>query len=146
MSIDKDKLISSLGTISEVFPDMSDACVKGYSKVVTDRLEDMEEIQRCIRMFLILKGIPKLTPRKLELLAYYLKMGYSRESKDKITRRMKMKDSNLNNLNSKIRDLGLIKQVGHNQSNNEINPELVQFKKDIVDNKGSYILIKIEDA
>lgn len=123
---------------------MKEACLSGHYKIETNRLSEMDEILRCIKLYVILKDIKKLTGRKLEVLSYYLKFGYSKETKKDIIKGIKITDSNLNNINHELRKMGVINSVGYNQSANEVNKELLEFKKFIVDNKGNYVLIKLD--
>lgn len=142
MEIDKQRIVDSLDVVGEYFGDVKEACLKGYYKIDTQRLNEMEEILRCIKLYVILKDIKKLTGRKLEVLSYYLKFGYSKKTKKDIIKNIRITDSNLNNVNHELRKMEVINSVGYNQSTNEVNKELLEFKKFIVDNKGSYVLIK----
>lgn len=138
------KLEDSLDIIGEVFKDVKEACMEGHFKIETSRLVEADEVNRCIKLYVILKDIKKLTGRKLEVLTYYLILGYSKETKKFILKGLDITDSNLNNINHELRKMGVIKSVGYNQSNNEVNADLLAFKKFIVDKKGNYILIKID--
>lgn len=135
----------SLEIVGEYFPDVKEACVNGYYKIETKRLSEMDEILRCIKMYVILKDIKKLTGRKLEVLAYYLLYGYNKETKKKVIKGIKITDSNLNNINHELRKMGVINKVGYNQSANEVNKYLLEFKRFIVDNKGNYVLINLNE-
>ena len=137
------KLEDSLNIIGEVFEDIKEACVKGHFKIHTSRLVEAHEVIRCIKLYVILNDIKKLTGRKLEVLAYYLIRGYSKDTKKVILNGLNITDSNLNNINHELRKMGVIKRVGYNQSKNEVSEDLLAFKKFIVDKEGSYILIKI---
>ncbi|MFT6125915.1 MAG: hypothetical protein ACJAVA_000357 [Flavobacteriaceae bacterium] len=144
MEEQRKKLEDSLDIIGEVFKDIKEACVEGHFKIETSRLVEAGEVNRCIKLYVILKDIKKLTGRKLEVLTYYLILGYSKDTKKFILKGLDITDSNLNNINHELRKMGVIKSVGYNQSNNEVNEDLLAFKKFIVDKKGSYILIKID--
>ena len=144
MKSDKKQVEDSLEVLGKYFPDVKEACVNGYYKIETERLIEIEEILRCIKLYVILKDIKKLTGRKLEVLAYYLLLGYSKKTKKHIIANIKITDSNLNNINHELRKMGVINSVGYNQSANEVNPDLLEFKKFIVDNKGNYVLIKLD--
>lgn len=144
MKITRKQLEESLEVVGEFFGDIKDACINGYFKIETKRLSEMDEILRCIKMYVILKDINKLTGRKLEVLSYYLKFGYSKKTKKDIIKGIKITDSNLNNINHELRKMGVINSVGYNQSTNEVNKDLLQFKSFIVDNKGGYVLIKVD--
>lgn len=144
MGINREKLEGALDTVGEFFGDVKEACVKGYYKIDTKRLSEMDEIVRCIKMYVILKDIKKLTGRKLEVLSYYLNFGFSKKTKKDIIRGIKITDSNLNNINCELRKMGVINSVGYNQSANEVNKDLLEFKNFIVDNKGSYVMIKVD--
>lgn len=143
MNIDRKKIEKSLEVIGQYFGDVKRACTNGYYKIETKRLVEIEEILRCIKIYVILKDIKKLTGRKLEVLAYYLAYGYSKETKKDVIRNIKITDSNLNNINHELRKMGVINSVGYNQSANEVNSDLLEFKKFIVDNKGDYVLIEL---
>lgn len=143
MNIDRQEIENSLETVGKFFEDIKEACLDGHYKIETKRLSEMDEILRCIKTYVILKDIKKLTGRKLEVLSYYLKFGYSKKTKKDIIKGINITDSNLNNINHELRKMGVINSVGYNQSANEVNKELLEFKKFIVDNKGSYVLIKI---
>lgn len=143
MSDSREKLVKSLENIGEYFPDIKDSCLNGHYKIDTDRLSEMDEIIRCIKMYAILKDIKKLTGRKLEVLAYYLKFGYNKKTKKDVIRGIHLTDSNLNNINCELRKLKVINQIGYKASNNELNKELLEFKRFIVDGKGKYLHIKI---
>lgn len=143
MEIDKQKILDSLEVVGEVFGDVKKACLNGYYKIETQRLSEMDEILRCIKLYVILKDIKKLTGRKLEVLSYYLKFGYSKKTKKDVIKGIKITDSNLNNINHELRKMGVINSVGYNQSANEVNKDLLQFKEFIVDKKGSYVLIQL---
>jgi len=144
MKITRKQLEESLEVVGEFFGDIKDACINGHFKIETKRLSEMDEILRCIKMYVILKDINKLTGRKLEVLSYYLKFGYSKKTKKDIIKGIKITDSNLNNINHELRKMGVINSVGYNQSTNEVNKDLLQFKSFIVDNKGGYVLIKVD--
>lgn len=144
MEISREKLEESLEIVGKVFEDVKESCIDGYFKIETGRLNEMDEILRCIKLYVILKDIKKLTGRKLEVLSYYLKFGYSKQTKKNIIRGIKITDSNLNNINHELRNMGVISSVGYNQSTNEVNKELLKFKQFIVDNKKKYVLIKID--
>jgi len=144
MKIDRKQIEDSLEIVGNIFGDVKEACLDGYYKIETKRLSEMDEILRCIKMYVILKDIKKLTGRKLEVLSYYLKFGYSKKTKKDIIKGIKITDSNLNNINHELRKMGVINSVGYNQSTNEVNPELLEFKKFIVDQKGNYVLIKLD--
>lgn len=143
MEINRQKIVDSLTIVGEYFEDVKEACLKGYYKIDTQRLSEMDEVLRCIKVYVILKDIKKLTGRKLEVLAYYLKFGYSKETKKKVIKGIKITDSNLNNINHELRKMGVINSVGYNQSANEVNKDLLQFKEFIVDKKGNYVLIRL---
>lgn len=143
MEISRKQAEKSLDIVGKVFGDIKEACLEGHYKIETKRLIEMNEILRCIKLFVILKDLKKLTGRKLEVLAYYLLDGYSRETKKVIIENIKITDSNLNNINHELRRMGVINSVGYNQAANEVNIELLEFKKFIVDSKGNYILIKL---
>lgn len=143
MSVNREKLEESLEVVGEYFGDIKDACISGYYQIETKRLSEMAEILRCIKLYVILKDIKKLTGRKLEVLGYYLLLNYSKKTKKEIIETTGITDSNLNNINHELRKMGVINSVGYNQSTNEVNPELLEFKKFIVDQKGSFALIKI---
>jgi len=144
MDNNKKKLVDSLDVVGEFLPDIKAACVSGYYKIETKRLSEMDEIVRCIKLYIILKDIKKLTGRKLEVLSYYLKFGYNKKTKQDVIKGIKITDSNLNNINCELRRMGVISSVGYNQSANEVNRDLLQFKEFIVDNKGSYVLINLD--
>jgi hypothetical protein len=143
MSTSKKQIVKSLEIVGEFFGDIEKACLNGYYKIETKRLIEMDEILRCIKMYVILKDIKKLTGRKLEVLAYYLSYGYSKDTKKDIIKGIRITDSNLNNINHELRKMGVINSVGYNQSANEVNPDLLEFKKFMVDNKGNYVLIEL---
>lgn len=144
MKISREELEKSLEIVGEVFEDVKESCIDGHFKIETKRLNEMDEILRCIKLYVILKDIKKLTGRKLEVLSYYLKFGYSKKTKKDIIKGIKITDSNLNNINHELRKMGVINSVGYNQSTNEVNPELLKFKKFIIDNNKKYVLIKID--
>lgn len=144
MEITREKLEESLNTVGTVFSDIKESCIDGHFKIETERLSEMDEILRCIKLYVILKDIKKLTGRKLEVLSYYLKFGYSKKTKKTIIKGIQITDSNLNNINHELRKMGVINSVGYNQSTNEVNKELLKFKEFIVDNKKKYVLIKID--
>tara|TARA_R110000868_G_scaffold74337_2_gene214924 strand:- start:46541 stop:47047 length:507 start_codon:yes stop_codon:yes gene_type:complete len=143
MKNSKQEIIKSLDLVGEIFPDIKEACVEGYYKIDTERLSGIEEILRCIKLYVILKDIQKLSGRKLEVLSYYLKFGYSKKTKKDIIKNIKITDSNLNNINHELRRMGVINSVGYNQSSNEVSAELLEFTRFIVDEKRNYVLIKI---
>jgi len=144
MEISREKLEESLEIVGKVFEDVKESCIDGHFKIETERLNEMDEILRCIKLYVILKDIKKLTGRKLEVLSYYLKFGYSKKTKKDIIKGIEITDSNLNNINHELRKMGVINSVGYNQSTNEVNKELLKFKQFIVDNKKKYVLIKID--
>lgn len=144
MEINRKEIEESLDTIGRYFGDIKDACLEGYYNIETERLSNVDEVLRCIKLYVILKDIKKLTGRKLEVLAYYLLYGYSKKTKKHIIANIKITDSNLNNINHELRKMGVINSVGYNQSANEVNKDLLEFKKFIVDNKGSYVLITLD--
>lgn len=144
MKNDRQKIEDSLNVVGEYFEDVKEACLNGYFKIETQRLSEMDEILRCIKLYVILRDIKKLTGRKLEVLSYYLKFGYSKKTKKDIIKGIKITDSNLNNINHELRKMGVINSVGYNQSSNEVNKDLLDFKSFIVDNKGNYVLINLD--
>lgn len=144
MEIPRKKLEDSLDVVGKVFKDIKEACIEGHFKIETSRLIEDQEVIRCIKLYVILNNIKKLTGRKLEVLAYYLIAGYSKDTKKGIIQELKITDSNLNNINHELRKMGVIENVGYNQSNNKVNQDLLDFKSFIVDKKGSYILIKVD--
>ena len=85
-----------------------------------------------------------LRGRKQEVLAYYLMLGYSKKTKESIMKELDIKSSNLNHVNHSLRKMGAIRQIGYNESNNEVNKELIKLKEFIVDGRNKYILIKID--
>ena len=143
MNNNRQKIVDSLEIVGEYFGDVKDACLKGYYKIETKRLNEMEEIIRCIKLYIILKDIKKLTGRKLEVLSYYLKFGYSKKTKKDVIKGIKITDSNLNNINHELRKMGVINSIGYNQSANEVHKDLLEFKEFIVDKKGSYVFIQL---
>ena len=143
MESERKKIEDSLGIVGNYFPDIKQACLKGFYKIETQRLSDMDEILRCIKLYVILQDIKKLTGRKLEVLAYYLLYGYSKKTKKAVIQGIKITDSNLNNINHELRKMGVINSIGWNQSANEVNKDLLEFKKFVVDEKGAYLLIQI---
>ena len=145
MKSERDKVENSLIKIGEYFPDIKKACIKGFYKIETQRLSDMDEILRCIKLYVILKDLKKLTGRKLEVLAYYLLYGYSKNTKKAVIKGIKITDSNLNNINHELRKMGVINSIGWNQSANEVNKDLLEFKNFVVDEKGSYLFIQVTE-
>ena len=141
----REKIEDSLDVVGEIFPDVKEACTKGFYKIETDRLTEIEEIIRCIKIFVILKDIKKLTGRKQQVLAHYLLDGYSKETKKIVIKELNITDSNLNNINHELRSMGVINSVGYNQSTNEVNRDLLELKNFIVNSKGNYILIKLNN-
>lgn len=144
MSITRETIEDSLNIIGKYFGDVKEACIQGHFKVETKRLSDIEEVVRCIKMYVILKDIKKLTGRKLEVLSYYLMYGFSKKTKKDIIKQLKITDSNLNNINCELRKMGVIKSIGYNQSINEVSKDLIEFKKFLIEGKGKYILIKVD--
>lgn len=144
METSRKKIEESFEVVGQYFPDVKEACISGYYKIDTKRLSVTDEIVRCIKLYAILKDIPKITGRKLEVLTYYLKFGYSKETKKIVIKGIKITDSNLNNINHELRKMGVINSVGYNQSANEVNKELLEFKEFIVDNKGKFMLVEID--
>ncbi len=144
MKNDRKILEKSLDEVGKYFVDIKEACTNGYYKIETQRLPHAEEVIRCIKLYVILKDIKKLTGRKLEVLAYYLLYGYSKKTKKSVIKNIKITDSNLNNINHELRKMGVINSVGYNQSANEVNNELLQFKEFIINDKGNYILINLD--
>lgn len=148
------KLISSLDIVGEYYGDIKEACTDGFFTIETDRLSAAKEVMRCIKMYSLLKSLDdpkedgskvnKLAGKKLEVLVYYLLYGYNSKTKKEILKTMNMTDSNLNNINHSLRKLGVIKNVGYNSVNNDVDEELLMFKNFIVDNKGKYVMIKIK--
>lgn len=141
---ERKKIEEALDTVGQYFGDIKQACIKGHYTIDTTRMGEMEDILRCIDMYIILNNIENLTGRKKEILGYYLKMGYSKKTKDFIIKNLKLTDSNINNLNHSLRKLGVIKSIGYNQSINEVDKDLLDFKKFMVDSKGEYLLVKIK--
>ena len=143
MNLNRKKVEESLDVVGEVFEDIGTACREGYYKIDIKALSDMDEVIRCIKMYTLLHNIEKLTGKKIEVLSYYLKFGYSKATKKDIIKNIKITDSNLNNINHELRKIGVIKSIGYNQATNEVNRDLLEFKKFIVDKQGKYMLIKI---
>ena len=143
MQVNKEEIEKSLDVIGTYFGSIKDACVDGFYEIETNRLSRIEEIIRCIKLYVILKGIKKLTGRKLEVLAYYLQDGFSKDTKKDIINLVGITDSNLNNINHELRKMGVIQRVGYNNSNNEVNPDLLQFKKFIIDDRKNFVLINL---
>lgn len=144
LSMEKSRIVESLDVVGEVFGDIKSACIKGFYTIETKRLNEMAEIIRCIKLYAILNDIEKLRGRKIEILGYYLLDGYNKKTKKDIIKRLDLTDSNLNNINCGLRDLGVIHSVNYNQSDNEVDKDLIEFKEFVVDRKGSYILTKIK--
>ena len=144
MSLTKERTEESLEVIRQVFPDIYESCTKGYFGIDTKRLSDIREILRCIEIYKLLKGMDDLRGRKQEVLAYYLMLGYSKKTKESIMKELDIKSSNLNHVNHSLRKMGAIRQIGYNESNNEVNKELIKLKEFIVDGRNKYILIKID--
>lgn len=144
MNDTRKKIENSLDVVGQYFGDIKEACIEGYFKVDTDRLSDIDEVIRCIKIYVILKDIKKLTGRKLEVLSYYLKYGFSKKTKKDIIKQIKITDSNLNNVNCELRKMGVINSVGYNQSLNEVSKDLIDFKEFLIDKKGKYLLIKVD--
>ncbi len=142
--MEKSRIVESLDVVGEVFGDIKSACIKGFYTIETKRLNEMAEIIRCIKLYAILNDIEKLRGRKIEILGYYLLDGYNKKTKKDIIKRLDLTDSNLNNINCGLRDLGVIHSVNYNQSDNEVDKDLIEFKEFVVDRKGSYILTKIK--
>ena len=137
--------IEALETIEKTSPVIGDMVRKTFYQLEIERLTDLEDIVRFTSLYIDLKGDDdiKISGRKLETLAYYLKHGYSKKTKEKILKDCKIKDSNLNNVNCELRRLGFITVDARNENKNHVDPKLSDFIKYMVDNKGEYVLIKI---
>lgn len=140
----REELEAALDNVGLYFEDIKEACTQGYYKIETKRLSAIAEVLRCIKLYVILRGVEKLTGRKLEVLAYYLMYGYSKKTKKHIITNLKITDSNLNNINHELRKMGVINSIGYNQATNEVNKDLLELKNFVVNNKGSYMMIKVD--
>lgn len=141
--ISKDEISKSLDVLGEYLPDIKNAVLNSYYSIDTKRLDNIKEIKRCIKIYSIFNDIQDLTGRKIEVLSYYLLYGFNKDTKKDIIENINITANNLNNINHELRKLGFIRRSGYNKRNNEVNPDLLDFKKFIVDNKKSYILINI---
>lgn len=144
MKEDKEDLVKAISQVGKFFPDVPGICENGYFKMTTEELDETDNINRCIKLYCLIKGIPIIQTRRAEVMYYYLKYGYSRQTKDFIMKKININDSNLNNINNALRNIGFIKQVGYNNRNNEVNAELLAFKNYMDKGSGAHILIAVE--
>lgn len=133
----------ALGTLKDVLPDIVEACVGGHYIIEANRRGDTKEIIRCIQLYTLLTGVVGISGQKLQVLAYYLKFGYNKDTKNLLAESMKISMSNLNVVNCALRKVGMLIPVEYSQSENTINEKLLEFKNYLVDNQGSHVLIKL---
>lgn len=145
MQHSKEEIEKSLSIIGNYFGSIEEACIDGFYEIETKRKESrIEEIYRCIQMYTLFKGVGKLRGRKLEVLSYYVQDGFNKQTKIDIMESLKIKDTNLNNINHELRSLGLIVKNEYNHSTNDVSKELMQFKKFIIDDKKKFVLINLK--
>lgn len=68
-----------------------------------------------------------LRKKLASLLAYYLKYGYSKSSKDLAARSMNVKTTNLNVMNHELTELGYLIPSERNFNNKYLHPELMKL-------------------
>lgn len=142
MSDKKKKFLDALDTVGEIFPDIPSIVKDGTYKIVSQKKSDRDQIEMVVKMYAILKNKEELNGRNLEALCFYLEEGYDQEKKEKMARQLKIKQNNLNQINSNLRAKKYIIRDDKNKTKNFVDPELIAFKEKIVDQEKQNLLIK----
>ena len=94
---------------------------------------DLEKLQKAIAWYSLMTnlfdGKDRLRPRLIEVLAYYVKLGYSSRTKDFILQSIpSLKRTNLNQINSDLQRSGYLVKDKMNESLRHLNPSLQKLK------------------
>jgi len=123
----KERLENALKDLKELAPDMYALLSKGFYKVLCNKTNDVEKIQRIIDIYLSAKGI-KVTPRPKELLVMYLKYDTSTKSREKISKIMKMERGNINVNTQLLAKLNLIVYPYPDTKKSKVTEDLLRLK------------------
>ena len=94
------------------------------------------------------RGTSKLRKKNMQLLAYYMKYGYSKESKLIAMAGLKVNEGNLNVMNGELDSLGYLVKKEKNYHDKSLNSELIALR-DFINNEDSnehLIMFKVNNT
>lgn len=96
---------------------------------------EVDLVNKLLSIYSIVKKNGDLRDFERKVLNYYIRKGYSKETKDQIIKELNLKQRNLNQTNYHLTNKGYLKQSTKNQKNKSLNKELQDIRKFFVEGK-----------
>lgn len=89
---------------------------------------EVDLVNKLLSIYSIVKKNGDLRDFERKVLNYYIRKGYSTETKDQIRKELGLKQRNLNQTNYHLTNKGYLKQSTKNQKNKSLNKELQEIR------------------
>lgn len=96
---------------------------------------EVDLVNKLLSIYSIVKKNGDLRDFERKVLNYYIRKGYSTETKDQIRKELGLKQRNLNQTNYHLTNKGYLKQSTKNQKNKSLNKELQEIRDLFVQGK-----------
>lgn len=116
--------IEAEGEISKVF----------YSTAYyTDRLDLSRKVLLVYNSWATIFGWPRIQPRHVDLIAYYIYYGYNEETQARYMEDFNIPSGTMSVMNSELKKSGMLSDFGGNYKTRDICPRLKRFRQYFVD-------------
>ena len=96
---------------------------------------EVDLVNKLLNIYSIVKKNGDLRDFEKKVLNYYIRKGYSTETKKQIVNELGLKQRNLNQTNYHLTNKGYLKQSTRNQKNKSLNKELQEIRDLFVEGK-----------
>lgn len=96
---------------------------------------EVDIVNKLLSIYSIVKKEGDLKDSERKVLNYYIRKGYSNDTKEKIKKELGLKRSNLNQTNYRLTKKGYLRQSTRNQNNKLLNKDLQEIRDLFVDGK-----------
>lgn len=105
---------------------------------------ELDLITKVLRIYSITRLNTKLVKKEEEVLVFYIKYGYSKDTKDLIKEELDMKSTHLNQLNYNLQKKGFLVTDGYNRQKKHLSNSLEQIRKSFLEDKLDTFVIKFK--
>lgn len=96
---------------------------------------EVDLVNKLLSIYSIVKKDGDLRDFEKKVLNYYIRKGYSSETKKQISKELNLKDRNLNQTNYHLTKKGYLKQSSRNQKHKKLNKELQEIRDLFIEGK-----------
>jgi len=103
---------------------------------------ELDLITKVLRIYSITRLNTNLVKKEEEILVFYIKFGYNKETKELIKSELKMKNTHLNQVNYSLQKKGFLVADEYNRQKKNLSESLVQIKKSFLEDKLNIYVIQ----